>query len=369
MKMRVIREYSLGKVVISEQAGSDSDFIKLADGVNLEELTKGDKNPLFVTKEVLHEGVSVNKREYDRKMIKEVYKQILQKKPNAYKGHIIPEQRDSANPNSRTIWIGAGLKEVDGKLAVYAKGYVLPKEVKFKDYLRRAVAAGKEIPTSIHGMSEVFFDSVKKVIKVAKFDLESIDWARDLSEGVKSLDKTVLLTNEMSSNLDDTKMDYTKITLKGLRENRPDLLEKIEQKSASSQLVTEMSKALGVEAEKLNTVITEQAQELEKAKVQVTEMRQAQGENVLNEILDKKVSDPAIRLVAKTLTSGKVKEVISEMTDNFDQEAIEKVVVTEMSTPEMVAMLKTKQDKSFGQDDSSVVKSAGLTKKVPYKRN
>jgi hypothetical protein len=364
MKREAISESLSSLYVVTEQVKDD--FIKLADGVDIENLTKGDKDPMFITKEVAHEGVSKNKNFYSRKAIKEIYKQILEKKPNGYKGHIDPKDRGTVNPTSRTIWIGAGLKEVDGLLSVYAKGYILPKESKFKDYLRRAVSAGKEIPTSINGISDRVYDRVRKVMNIQNFELESIDWARDFAEGIKSFDKTALLTTEMDSNLDNNTMDYKDITLKGLKENRPDLVEKIEERSNSKKVVTEMAVAMEVEESELLGKLTNLNEELEKTKSRVSEMMVMQGDLVLETTVNQKVSDPALRTAVVMMSKEKVKTIVNEMNGDFDSSKIEELVVSEMKTPEMVALLRTKTDSSFGQDEQPVRKSEGLTKKVAF---
>lgn len=370
-KSKLQEAFSLSNIVLSEQLQTD-DFIQLAEGVDLAELTKGDKDPLFVTVEVIHEGVSRNNKYYDRSIIEELCKQILSKKPNAYQGHLDVSEMNNKNPDAKTIWIGAGLKEVDGKLALFAKGYLLPKDTKFKDYMRRAVAAGKRLPVSIFAMSNQVYDSVKKVYRIVGLSLQSIDWAREFAEGVPSLTGTALLTTEMSefNLLNNLEMDYDKITLKDLKDNRPDIVSEIESNVKSTQVVAEMASSLNVSEEVLVETVQNQGKELSNLKGIVAETRKSQARTVVEKVLLENISDDAVRLVVETEVNKNLDNVLTEMAQesNLDENKIKEVVTEQLKTDEVKALLRRKTDTSVPASVKNTPQSKGSITKIVNRR-
>lgn len=368
-KERLLEITNLSLSVISEQASSD-EFIKIADGIDITKLTEGDNNPLFITVEVIHEGVSRNYNYYDREAIEELYKQILDKKPNAYQGHLDIKDVDSKNPNAKTIWIGAGMKEIEGKLTLFAKGYILPENKNFRGYIKRAVAAGKRLPVSIYGLSKRVYDSVKKVYRVTEIDLQSIDWAREFAEGVKSLTGTPKLTSEMTDYnnlLDSVEMKYEDITIEDLTKNRPDLVQEIKQNSELETVVSEMSKTLNVEPSNILTTIQEQTKALDTTKARLSEMRTEFANISVRKVLQEHISDDNVRLVVDNVISRGIKESLSEMIngeDNLDESKIKEAVMEQMKTPEVKALLRTKVDSSVPAVPHSTNNSGKLTKVV-----
>lgn len=371
VKNKVLQEITqLNDIVLSEQVKDDS-FIKLAKGVNIEKLTEGDDNPMFVTLEIIHEGVSKNRVNYTRKDIKELYKQILERKPNAYQGHLTEEERSSKNPDSKTIWVGAGLKEVDGKLTLWGKGYVLPEEKKFRGYLKRAVAAGKRVPVSIYAKSRQLFNKIKGVYNIVSFDLESIDWARDFAEGVPSLTGKVMLTAEMQdfNLITNNEMDLSELTIDQLKNERPDLVDEL---SKSDKVLSEMATSLNVETEVLAETVQKQAQELEATSETLAEMKQEKANMILESVLQEQISDKTVRSVVSHVIEAKLDTVVSEMVQsekNLDKTKLEEVVISEMKTPEIKALLRSKEDNSVppAVANNNTNTEGSMTKVVKYK--
>lgn len=172
------------KGVIKEIGEEKIDIPTSIDVKKLIEETK-DKNPLFVTAEILSPQVSRNGRMWTEEIIKSVEKQINENKPDAYQGHLKESERGTKTPDSQTIWIGAATKNIKGKMRLYAKGYVLPYAEKLKIYLKAAKATGKNIATSVYGVADQIWNESKKAYEMSNFQLETIDWARPGSEGVQ----------------------------------------------------------------------------------------------------------------------------------------------------------------------------------------
>jgi len=101
------------------EMGTEKDLkidVPFAKGVDVEKLTEGDKNPLFVTIEALNTTISRSNRRYTPEVIKEIAEQINSIKPDAYEGHLSESERATKRPKPKTIWLGATVKEVEGKL-------------------------------------------------------------------------------------------------------------------------------------------------------------------------------------------------------------------------------------------------------------
>lgn len=350
-----------GKTLISEQwsiGGGDVE-IQLAKGVDIEKLTEGDDAPMFITREAIHEGKSKNNRIYSREEILNIQKQVMQNKHWGYNGHLSTEEVKNKKPNGVILWIGTGTKEIDGKLVLYVKGYVLPKYQKIRDEIKRAVAVGKDIPLSVYGQSQSIYDKVKKAIKVVNMKLWSIDLARDLSQGVPALDTRTLITSEMSNNLNSKKnnsMDYDEIELKKLKEKRPDLVQEIEEGVEEKTIVSEMADSVGVESSKLKETVAEMAADLKKSQELVSEMKVNTAKNTVESILSEHVTDNNIRLVVSNIIEDNINNVISEMVssnNDIDSEKLRESVLAEMKDERVVAILKSKNDSNVPANHST----------------
>ena len=333
-KKEILRETIASEGVKLKDSVSESSFIKIADSVDLSKLTDGDKQPMFVTVEVLHEGVSRNKTYYDREAIEAIKEQILSSKPNAIRGHIKQEDYNSANPEVETIWIGAGTKTVNGKLALFAKGYVLPTAKFMRTYLKKAVAVGKNVPVSVYFEAKRVFDKAIQAYRVAEIELSQIDWARQGREGVPSLTGVTVLSSEMANNLnDDQEMKFEDLTIEILKEKRADLVEGIQ--SEAKAVVSEMATDLGIEADKLKETVSEMASELTSVKQENQNLLKSSKELEAKEILREKISNKAIRAVVQEMVlpyvslDSDVKEVVKEQ---LESERVKSVLALKKDT-------------------------------------
>lgn len=301
---------------IAEMAQAEGDLrinIPLAEGVDLAKLTEGDDDPLFVTIDALTTTISTNKRRWTIDELNSVARQIIEKKPDGYLGHLTEAERATKHPEAVTIWIGAKVIKYRGKERLFIKGYVLPKADSFRDYLRRAKNAGKKIAVSVYGQAIQIWNDAIKAYDMRGFTLESIDWARPGSEGVAN-SGYLALTAEMSINgeeLMDRKEVLESTSVSEMREINPDLVSSVEQeaKAPLETTVSEMRSALEIDDEAdLVKTVSEMIQERDDLKEKV-------AENIVDRELGQKVPSVAARQAVKKLT-------IQEMKGNFEEEHV-----------------------------------------------
>lgn len=289
-------------------------------------LAEGDKNPMFVTIEVINEEVSRNGRAYDKDTINSLAEQINAKKPDGYYGHLTDEERKTKFPEPQTIWIGAKVEEVGGKTRLFAKGYVLPEAKSLRSYLKKAKAAGKNIAVSVYGLAQVVMDKARNVTLVKSMSLESIDWARPGSEGVLNMG-LFSVTSEMADSNVIEKQGETMDKVEVLKSATAD-----EIKEANPTIVSEMvAEAVEAKETELQSVVAEMTEvktalglaEDASAVETIQEMTSKLNDMRLDTELRDKVESSTARKVVKQL-------VISEMASGTTvDEAVDKVLASE----------------------------------------
>jgi len=297
--------------------------VPIAQGVDIKKLTKGDKDPLFVTVEALNSQVSKNGRFYSDKVIKQIEKQINTDRPDAYLGHLKADELSTKHPEAQTIWVGATIKNVGGKNRLFVKGYVLPYAKKLKSYLRAAKAAGKQIAVSIFGKGKEIFNKTLNAFEVSEFQLESLDWARPGSAGIATLG-LFNLTAEMSDNTSNKKVDFwKKLSVKQIEKNRPDLIlemveetrkdiEELVKDQVKSKLIKEMTKEID-ELKKENA--TYLIKEMVGKEVNFVPARNKIIENIVSEMTEYE-KDEVRKLTSDMLQSKETRKIIREMISN-----------------------------------------------------
>jgi hypothetical protein len=180
--------------VITELRGSFPENIDYIDGVNIEELTRGDVDPMYLTIPIGRVGsLSGNKRYYDEEWTVELERQVLHERPVGIMGHIKPEDRASSFPIEAVHWVGAArLGDT-----LWGKGYIPPGPD--RDRIRRYKATGRKLATSIFAKADGVWDAaigayrmVAKSLKLQQIDIAPYDRA-----GVPSLAIVPILTAEM----------------------------------------------------------------------------------------------------------------------------------------------------------------------------
>lgn len=107
--IEVISDYN--RSVISEMSSEAVSGLIQLDASLVEKVVGTDPDPMFVTLEVLNEGVSRNGRLYDSSALKEVADQINTQHPDGYAGHISQAERATKVPDCEVIWLGSRIVE------------------------------------------------------------------------------------------------------------------------------------------------------------------------------------------------------------------------------------------------------------------
>jgi hypothetical protein len=292
----------------------ESDIDIKVDTKKIEGLLSRDKNPMFVTLMIAREGVSKNRRNYTPEVIDSIAEQINSNHPDAYSGHLSDADRATKNPDVETIWLGATVKEIDGKKTLYAKGYVMPSAKKRREYLETAKDLGKNVAVSIYGTAkEAIYNAKLQAYDIKELVLESVDWARSGSAGIAN-DGTLILTSEMvnlNGNKENNDMDKVQAiketTISEMKEHNPELVTEIESGVAAVAEMTSVRTALGID-EKADVATT------------VSEMAQKIRSHELTDELNSRVKSPAARPIIKQM-------VLSEMKDDATvKDTVEKVL-------------------------------------------
>jgi hypothetical protein len=316
---------STNSAIIAEMSQSYSEGkieVPLAKGVDLEALIEGDANPTFVTIDALADTVSGNKRRWTTRELHNVARQVMESKPDAYQGHLKPDERSNKAPDSKTLWLGAKVANHKGKNRLFIKGYILPEESKFRDYIKRAKAVGKNLAVSVYGSAVEKWNESVGAFDISNFKLESIDWARPGSEGVPN-SGYLTVTSEMDGGDEMTKEEALKqSTISEMQEHNPAVVQEIETQAQAEfkKTISEMTEALGLEDDKdLPKTVSEMKAQNEELQTQV-------AHSEIDKILGNKVPNVAARQALRKMTIG-------EMGDKTDlkvvQESVDKVLESE----------------------------------------
>jgi len=329
--------------------------VPLASGVDLDQLLKNDDDPMFVTIDALSDTISGNKRRWTSDELHRIAEQVTSKKPDGYQGHLKAEDRSSKAPDAVTMWLGAKVANHDGKQHLFIKGYVLPRAAQFKDYLRRASAAGKNVAVSVYGQAmEVWNDSLN-AFEVKNFVLESIDWARPGSEGVPN-SGYMKITAEMNDNDGGDPVDKVEVlkatTVSEMQEHNPSVVQEL-QEAGKSAIVSEMATALGLEdSSEIVKVVSEMKAANDTLNTQV-------AENEVDKILGNKVPNVSARKMLR-------KQVIGEMAGTTDLKVVQETVEAVLKSEEgqaVVAAFKTPVVTPGGGDHREVKSGSRFIKK------
>lgn len=329
--------------------------LQLPAEINVTELTEGDSNPMFVTARVLEETTSRNGNIYSRSILDEVCDQINKNKPYAYRGHIEESKKSTKAPHPETQWLYAEIRDNGGKAELFAKGYVFQGAKRLREQLRVASKVKKLVPVSISGDAYSKYNKQKGGNELTGITIESIDWARDGAQGVKTAgaitvtremeDKNIMNDKEFRQKISEMKADE-------LRELNPELVEEVSDKST----ITEMAGILGVEADAVKAKVEEMKSALEKADT---------DKKALQEQLDGYAIDRELRARVKNSAARKVvrKMVLTEMKlGSESQDAITKVLESEEGKAIISEMGINIPDTGKKQGDDE-----GKTKHITYR--
>lgn len=319
--------------------GSSGNIDVPVDAQLLEQVKQGDEDPMFVTIEVLNESVSKNGRNWSKEAIASVAEQINSKRPDGYMGHLLEGERKHKYPKPQTIWLGAKAEETDGKMRLFAKGYVLPEAKRLRTYLRKAKAAGKSVAVSVYGTIERAAKAANGALEMANFDLESIDWARPGSEGVKNTGQ-FMIAAEMADDSkgkgvnkeeDVNREDVLKsATASELQEHNPEVVSEMTNEAASQKEAEQAEVVQEMADIKAELGLDDNSEK--SAKQVVQEMKEQQTQHELDAQLQEKVDSPAARKLIRHYVVSEMQEgeTVSQTVDRVLASETGKEVIQEM---------------------------------------
>lgn len=299
------------KEVIAEMSDNPDNFaikIPYSSKVNIQELTKDDNDPLFVTVEVINDCISRNKNKYTSDTLQQIQEQINSNLPVGFRGHIPENERQDKSPHPETIWLGSILKNIEGKQRLFAKGYVLPYAKELKTYLKKAKAIGKKVAVSIYGLARKVWNPSSKIYDISDFNLESIDWARPGAEGVTGMGYLSLAKEMKGDSIMEKEKVIKEMSISDLKQHNENLFNEVIKKGYD-KAESDFSKDKALVKEMLDLKTELGVDEKENTKELVAEMKREREELVDNYIdvkIAKSISNSAIRDVIK-------KVIVSEM--------------------------------------------------------
>lgn len=303
----------------------------------------GEDKGRFVVLRVRAGATSRSNNHWPDSILANVAEQVNSDERPGYFGHIKPEDRGYAFPDPQTIWMGATVKQENGKPTLYVKGYQIP-----GSKARSHVKSGLVKTASWFGKAGG--KVVNGVRMIETFKLESIDWARPGSAGMDA--QVVALVSEQEEGSD--KMDLSGVTLKDIETGNPALLTlmRTQVEAEHQESVSEMEQKAkdGDEAKSLLTKISELfgIGDDKDILVKLTEVHErldniSTGEikNKVVELLTKKLPGDqhakaratVLRLLPVQEMEGKTDDEISTTVDEaFEKDDEVMAVVSEMAT-------------------------------------
>lgn len=322
---------SFPATVVSEMASGADTLVPLSRDL-VEEITSDDDDPKFATF-VIESGWSKSKRYWGPEVLDSISEQINKGDDPivGYMGHIRPEDDAYSFPDIQLRWLKSRVQVSSDKVKLFAKAYVLP-GTKGREYLKRGLARS----VSIKGLADQI--PMKGGLKMANFDLESIDLARPRKAGM-SARLVGALTSEMSEGRQAVESkDIAALSEAELREHNPLLVKEIEENAkkpltekvsemetkeedakANTNTLVEIRKALNIDENA--DVLEILGATLSKLKEQGKELR----EKLLKDVLEKRFKDEGTRVLATRLIASEMSD--KEIPDDPDSA---KVKVTEM---------------------------------------
>ena len=269
---------SLSSVTISEFKGKPP-MIPVAPGVDMDALTDGDDDPMFVTLPVgARNAVSGNGLVWDDSLVTSVLEQINGKRPSGIMGHIREGEESTAFPMPVVHWIGAQLL---GDL-LWAKGYVVPGPA--REFVRRMKALGGKIATSIYGSGKkVPIDGDDTKYRVEQFNLEQVDLAPWERAALK-LSGEFMVTAEMQGSSNYIATNNVEVTDMGTKD---EIIAQLQ----VADIPDGIRKAIVAEYEKANEIVAlrESAAKMDQVVSELTEAKSriAELEASVKELTDK----------------------------------------------------------------------------------
>lgn len=290
--------------------------------VNLEELTKGDDDPFFITLKISEVGAtSGNGLVHDDPLGETLTRQINEQAAHGIAGHLKDEDRSTAFPMPAVYWLGAA--RLNG--ATWAKGYIPRTAEKVREHFRIQKVTGGKAATSIYGPgTRETLDKQKKTWRLADFKLEQLDLA-PFERAALPLEGDFVVTAQMDAQpqKDEANMEKSQVIAELTAEDVKSLPAAVRETIIKQYQEQEGEQARVKELQTGKTRIAELEQQL--AKVQVAEFNQGLDKLIAETIKIEAKSEDGKKRVA-SLQSLVRRYVVAELAGKADLDAAQAAI-------------------------------------------
>lgn len=241
------------------------------DWIDVDALTEGDSDPMFVTLEIAQRGrVSANGLIYDDQLVNAIEAQLAE--ADAWRGHLGFFNEDEY-PTSEVYWVGH--QRVGD--STWAKGYVPPGETRVD--MKRKKAKGQKVGTSIYAYAvPEWADESEERYYLREVELISVDLVH-AKRAAHQTSQQFALTRESiqhAQNKEEADMPTREEILRSL--TVADLPQ-----SLREQIQNEATQAVQAEVAQLRTQLAESEAALTTAHSIVTQLQAAAFETAISE--------------------------------------------------------------------------------------
>lgn len=302
--------------------------------VDIENLTKGDENPVYLTLPIGEAGVtSRNKKFYDEAFVMELARQTQSRKPVGYMGH--EKGKGMEWPEDDVHWVGAKL--IGNQL--WGKAYISSEEARKRARLYKAT--NKPMATSIFAHMGLKWDAKLGAYRAQadSLDLHRIDLGPLDMAGIQSLAKVPHMTAELINNTEEkTTMDKYEVIREMTADDAAFLPQPVREAIAASvptapevALVAELRAELG-EGDPLATIREWKQERGERQKTAVTD-------RIKELAADKErgVKVDSVRSVVMELVQARSPQTVEAAESAYD-EIVKSELVTELLKSAVVSV-------------------------------
>lgn len=313
-------EFSLNARAYGINNDDAEDNVPVDPRIDVDALTMGDEDPMFVNLEVLRTGISDgNRRYFDNSVVRQVAEMIPG--VQGFLGHPDPSKVGFEFREPHCIYVGSMTQELDGGATVraLAKAYIF-KSSPLREWIPKSLACGNPLTVSINGIGDIMRDNVNHIIKVQSMTrLDSIDWANPGTQGMPNA-KAYSIVSEMQGGILMDRIDIIKdATISEIRDNNPAVFNAIE----NGAKITEMQ--LNVDGNEQSTVKLDAIQGIIDSKnAKITEL-QGTIDNMKADAEKAKLESFKSAKIAEMVDPKYAEKIASRVTGNTEDEIVESI--------------------------------------------
>lgn len=338
----------------------------------------------FISIVRVEEGWSRSRRLWPAREIDRIVEQTNTLEPVGHLGHIPDEDEATAMPEPQTTWVGAFAKTEPSKSkeragemvrVAYFAGYNHPR-AKIRDIIKaRAVRGiswwGKALQVPIPGRG----------VEMKEFDLQALDWARKLAEGMPT-SSVVAIASEMQRS-DKMDKELSQVTPAEFKEHNPngyallraevegehkttvaEMQTKVDEGESAKSLLAKACTLLGIEKpEEIEAKITDLKSKIgDRAKATLA----AGLDAILAEKLPGEENKDKRALVARLLPVGEMESKVADATEEDAKKTIGEMVDAAFNTDDTIKTIVGEQSAPVLRRREELQSGAGLGSDNPY---